>query len=115
MEFTDPLFVIYRIRSLTHCRQRLLRILFYANRGVQHYLIKFVSNLRQVGGILRVLRFPRTVSQCVFIGKFCCRVMVISIYHNRTEKSKIGKIKMIHTLTDCPLTCNVFIDSSIVY
>ena len=42
-------------------RQRLLRILFYANRGVQHYLIKFVSNLRQVGGILRVLRFPPSI------------------------------------------------------
>ena len=26
--------------------------------GVQHYMIKFVSNLRQVGGFLRVLRFP---------------------------------------------------------
>jgi hypothetical protein len=27
-------------------------------RGVQHYVIKFVSDLRQVGGLLRVLRFP---------------------------------------------------------
>ena len=27
-------------------------------RGVQHYMIKFVSDLRQVGGFLRVLRFP---------------------------------------------------------
>jgi len=27
-------------------------------RGVQHYVIKFVSYLRQVGGFLRVLRFP---------------------------------------------------------
>ena len=26
--------------------------------GVQHYVIKFVSVLRQVGGFLRVLRFP---------------------------------------------------------
>ena len=25
---------------------------------IQHYVIKFVSNLRQVGGFLRVLRFP---------------------------------------------------------
>jgi hypothetical protein len=25
---------------------------------VQHYMIKFVSDLRQVGGFLRVLRFP---------------------------------------------------------
>jgi len=25
---------------------------------IQHYVIMFVSNLRQVGGFLRVLRFP---------------------------------------------------------
>jgi hypothetical protein len=27
-------------------------------RGVQHYVIKFVSDLRQIGGFLRVLPFP---------------------------------------------------------
>jgi hypothetical protein len=26
--------------------------------SMQHYVIKFVSDLRQVGGFLRVLRFP---------------------------------------------------------
>ena len=25
---------------------------------IQHYVIKFVSDLRQVGGLFRVLRFP---------------------------------------------------------
>jgi hypothetical protein len=29
-----------------------------SGRDVQHYVIKFVSDLRQVGGFLRVLRFP---------------------------------------------------------
>jgi hypothetical protein len=29
-----------------------------SGRGVQHYVIKFVSDLRQVGGFLRVLMFP---------------------------------------------------------
>jgi hypothetical protein len=29
-----------------------------SGRNVQHYVIKFVSDLRQVGGFLRVLRFP---------------------------------------------------------
>jgi hypothetical protein len=29
--------------------------------GVQHYVIKFVNDLRQVGGFLRVLRFPPPV------------------------------------------------------
>jgi hypothetical protein len=27
---------------------------------MQHYVIKFVSDLRQVGGFLRVIRFPPT-------------------------------------------------------
>ena len=26
--------------------------------SIQHYVIKFVNDLRQVGGFLRVLRFP---------------------------------------------------------
>jgi hypothetical protein len=29
----------------------------HSGRGVQHYVIKFVSDLRQVGGFLRVIRF----------------------------------------------------------
>jgi hypothetical protein len=29
-----------------------------SGRGLQHYVIKFVSHLRQVGGFLRVLLFP---------------------------------------------------------
>jgi len=29
-----------------------------SGQGVQHYVIKFVSFLRQVGGFLRLLRFP---------------------------------------------------------
>jgi hypothetical protein len=31
---------------------------FRSGRGVQHYVIKFVSDLRQVGGFLQVLWFP---------------------------------------------------------
>ena len=29
-----------------------------AHHSIQHYVIKFVSDLRQVDGFLRVLRFP---------------------------------------------------------
>jgi len=32
-----------------------------SGRGVQHYVIKFVSDLRQVSGFLRVLRFPSPI------------------------------------------------------
>jgi hypothetical protein len=29
--------------------------------SIQHYVIKFVGDLRQVGGLLRVLWFPLTI------------------------------------------------------
>jgi len=32
-----------------------------SGRGVQHYMMKFVSDLWQIGGFLRVLRFPPTI------------------------------------------------------
>jgi uncharacterized protein with PhoU and TrkA domain len=31
--------------------------------GVQHYVIKFVSDLRQVDGFLQILRFPSRIKQ----------------------------------------------------
>ena len=41
-------------------------------RGVQHYVIKFVSDFRQVGGFLRVLRFPPPIKLTVTILlKYC--------------------------------------------
>jgi hypothetical protein len=38
-----------------------------ANGEVQHYLIKFVSDLRQVGGFLKVLRFPPPIKLTALI------------------------------------------------
>jgi len=32
-----------------------------SGRGVQNYVIKFVSYLRQIGGFLRVFRFPSPI------------------------------------------------------
>jgi hypothetical protein len=29
-----------------------------SGRGVHHYVVKFVTDLRQVGGFHRILRFP---------------------------------------------------------
>ena len=41
-------------------------------RGVQHYEIKFVSDLRQVGGFLRALRFPSPIKLTTIIYlKYC--------------------------------------------
>ena len=38
-----------------------------SGRGVQHYVIKFVSDLRQVGGFLRVPRFPPPIKLTTMI------------------------------------------------
>jgi hypothetical protein len=38
-----------------------------SGRGVQHYVIKFVSDLRQVSGFLRVLRFPPPIKLTAMI------------------------------------------------
>ena len=35
--------------------------------SIQHYMIKFVSDLRQVGGFLRVLRFPPPIKLIAMI------------------------------------------------
>jgi hypothetical protein len=35
--------------------------------SIQHYVIKFISNLRQVGGFLRVLRFPPPIKLAAMI------------------------------------------------
>ena len=34
-----------------------------SGRSVKHYAIKFISDFRQVGGFLRVLRFPPPIKQ----------------------------------------------------
>jgi hypothetical protein len=34
---------------------------------IQHYLLKFVSDLQQVGGFFRVLRFPPTMKLTAMI------------------------------------------------
>ena len=41
----------YAISAYHHFESR-------SGQGVQHYVIKFVSDLREVGGFLQVLRFP---------------------------------------------------------
>jgi hypothetical protein len=40
--------------------------------SIQHYVIKFVSDLRQVGGFLWVLRFPPSINLTIMIWlKYC--------------------------------------------
>ena len=48
-------FTTYAISAYHHC---CCEFESRSGRGVQHYLIKFVSDLGHVSGFLRVLRFP---------------------------------------------------------
>jgi len=50
--------------------------------SIQHYVIKIVSNLRQVGGFLRVLRFPPT-------NKTQWKLQNISIVHFKKISFKV--------------------------
>jgi hypothetical protein len=40
---------------------------------IQHYVIKFVSDLQQVGGFLRVLRFPPPIKLTATIAEICLK------------------------------------------
>jgi hypothetical protein len=43
-----------------------------SGRGVQHYVIKFVSDLRQVSGFLWILRFPSPIKlTSTILLKYC--------------------------------------------
>jgi hypothetical protein len=44
------------MREVNHVKQ--FMVTFCSNYSLQHYVIKFVRDLRQVGGFLRVPRFP---------------------------------------------------------
>jgi hypothetical protein len=50
--------------NILHSRQ--------SERGVKHYVIKFVSDLRQFGGFLRVLRFPPPIKLTAMIQLIYC-------------------------------------------
>ena len=48
---------------------------------IQHYVIKFVSDLRQVGGFLRVLRFPPPIklTTTIYITEILLKVALNTI------------------------------------
>ena len=51
------------------CNQCLSEFEFRSDEvySIQHYMIKFVSDLRQVGGFLRVLQFPPPIKLTIVI------------------------------------------------
>jgi hypothetical protein len=58
--------------------------------SIQHYVRKFVSDLRQVDGFLRVLRFPPPIKLIASISlKYCLRTMSHTIYAAKFEQTII--------------------------
>ena len=51
--------------------------------SIQYYVIKFVSDLRQVGGFLRVLRFPSPIklTATIYITEIVLKVALNTINH----------------------------------
>ena len=54
-----------------------------SGRGVQHYVIKFVSDLWQVGGFLWVLRFPPPITDRHDITE---KLLKVVLKHHQTNK-----------------------------
>jgi hypothetical protein len=59
---------------------------FRSGQGVQHYVIKFVSDLRQVGGFLRVLWFPPPMKLTATIYLCNWNIVESGIKHHQTNK-----------------------------
>ena len=53
--------------AISACHYRCCEFESQSGRGVQHYVKKFVSDLRQVSGFLRVLRFPLPIKLTTMI------------------------------------------------
>ena len=47
--------------------------------SIQHYVIKFVDDLRQVGGFLRALQFPPNKTDCHDITEILLKVVLNTI------------------------------------
>ena len=51
--------------------------------SIEHYVIKFVSDLRQVGGFIRVLRFPPSIKLTAMI-----KLKVLKVTLNTINQTK---------------------------
>jgi hypothetical protein len=59
---------------------------FQSGRGVQHYVMKFVRDLRQVCGFLRVLQFPPSIK---WRPQYSWNIVESGVKHHQTRKEKL--------------------------
>ena len=71
--------------------------------SIQQYVIKFVSDLRQVGGFLRVLRFPPPIKHLNDLTEIVLKVTLKTINHKPQTVTKsvnlINDVIMFKTFT----------------
>ena len=75
-----------------------------SGRGVQHYVIKFVSDLQQVGGFLRVLRFPPPIKLTATIWLKYCWNATLNIIKQTNKHTRYSC-----DILDIPVTCSIFL------
>ena len=92
-----------------------------SGRGVQHYVIKFVSDLQQIGGFLRVLRFPPPIKLTATIWLKYCWNATLNIIKQTNKHTRyscdildIPVIFLWHTryscdILDIPVTYSIFL------
>ena len=69
--------------------------------SIQHYLIKFVSDLRQVSGFIPVLRFPQPIkTDRHYIEEILLKVTLNTINQTKFELSVMNIHILIFRLTD---------------
>ena len=61
-----------------------------SGRRVQHYVIKFVSDLRQVGGFLRVLRFPPPIKLTATIYR---NIVESGVKHHKANNKRLPRLR----------------------
>ena len=88
-----------------------------SGRGVQHYVIKFVSDLRQVGCFLQVLRFPPPIKLTATI-KYSWNILERGAKHHQNKKKSVDRKQTLNSYSrytcvsslSCP--CDLFVNLS---
>jgi hypothetical protein len=84
---------IYAISAYLH---RYYEFESRSGRGVKHYVIKFISDLRQVGGFLRVHRFPPPIKP----PRYNWNIVENVLKHHQTKKTQCTSTFCIYKTSD---------------
>jgi hypothetical protein len=78
-----------------------------SGRGVQHYVIKFVSYFRQVGGFLRVVQILPPIN---WPPRYSWNIFESGVKHHQTNTKHIKSVIII-----CPINIYTYIERGIIF